>query len=72
MVGEKMERPLDALQAAKNKRVLVEVWDGTKYKGILKAFDLNSNIVLEKVELEDGSIKEWMFLRSVFGFVVVG
>ena len=66
-----MERPLEALQNAKDKRVLVELWDGSIFKGVLRAFDLYLNIVLEDVELEDGSKKQWVFLKAVHGFVVV-
>lgn len=71
VVGDTMERPLDALQNAKNKRVLVELWNGKKYKGILKAFDLYLNIVLEDVEMDDGSKRDRVFLKSVHGFLVL-
>ena len=66
-----MEKPLDALQGARNKRVLVELWNGTKYIGVLVSFDLHSNIVLNNAELEDGTVKEWVFLRNVFGLVIL-
>lgn len=44
------ERPLDALNQAKGKRVLVELKNGKQYLGNLKAFDIHINTVLDDVE----------------------
>jgi small nuclear ribonucleoprotein len=43
-------RPLDALNRARDKRVIVELKNGKKYIGTLKAFDIHINIVLENAE----------------------
>lgn len=43
-------RPLDALNSARNKRVLVELKTGKQYIGKLKAFDVHVNVVLEEAE----------------------
>lgn len=43
-------RPLDALNRARNKRVLVELKNGRQYIGTLIAFDIHINIVLEQAE----------------------
>lgn len=43
-------RPLDALNKARNKRVLVELKNGRQYIGTLIAFDIHINIVLENAE----------------------
>lgn len=43
-------RPLDALNAARNKKVIVELKNGRQYTGTLKAFDIHINTVLENVE----------------------
>jgi len=43
-------RPLDALNEARNKRVIVETKNGRQYTGILKAFDVHVNTVLENAE----------------------
>lgn len=43
-------RPLDALNNARNKRVIIELKNGRQYTGILKAFDIHVNIVLENAE----------------------
>lgn len=52
-----MERPLDALNQAKNKRVLVELKNNKELVGILKAFDIHLNTVLDNAEeLHDGKV----------------
>lgn len=43
-------RPLDALNATRNKRVLVELKNGKQYIGKLQAFDIHVNVVLEDAE----------------------
>ena len=50
-------RPLDALNAARDKRVIVELKNGKQYVGKLKAFDIHVNVVLEGAEeRSDGSV----------------
>lgn len=44
------QRPLDALNEARNKRVIVELKNNKQVIGILKAFDIHINVVLEDVE----------------------
>jgi len=44
------ERPLDSLNDARNKRVLVELKNGKQLIGILKAFDIYINVVLDEAE----------------------
>ena len=51
-------RPLDALNLARNKRVIVELKNGRRYVGNLKAFDIHINTVLEEAEEHvDGEMK---------------
>jgi small nuclear ribonucleoprotein len=47
---EENSRPLDALNAARGKTVLVDLKNGSKYVGKLKAFDIHINIVLDEAE----------------------
>ncbi len=48
---ENMEsRPLDALNKSRNKRVIVELKNGRQYVGLLRAFDIHINIVLDEAE----------------------
>lgn len=51
-------RPLDALNAARHKRVIVELKNNKQFIGNLKAFDIHVNIVLEEAEEHsDGELK---------------
>ncbi len=58
-------RPIDALNVAKNKKVIIELKNGRQYVGILKALDMHINCVLENAEeRENGEVKRK--LGSVF------
>jgi len=63
-----ISRPLDTLNRARDKRVLVELKNGRQYVGKLKAFDIHINVVLEDVEERvDGEMKRKLnslFLRG--------
>ncbi len=45
-----ISRPLDGLNEARNKRVIVELKSGKQYVGVLKAFDVHVNLFLEEAE----------------------
>ena len=47
-------RPLDALNAARNKRVIVELKNKSQFVGTLKAFDIHINVVLDDAEEREG------------------
>ncbi len=47
---EESSRPLDALNEARNKRVIIDLKNGHQYMGKLKAFDIHINTVLEEAE----------------------
>ena len=69
MSGMTMQsRPLDALNKARNKKVVVELKGGRQYAGVLNAFDIHINIVLDQAdELENGAVKRKLgtvFLRG--------
>ena len=52
------ERPLDALNYSRGKRVLVELKNGKQVIGNLKAFDIHINTVLDDAEeRENGEVK---------------
>ena len=61
-------RPLDALNNARNKRVIVELKNNKQFIGKLKAFDIHVNVVLEDAEERaDGEVKRKLgvvFLRG--------
>ncbi len=51
-------RPLDALNKARDKRVIVELKNNRQYVGKLKSFDIHINLVLEDAEEHvDGEVK---------------
>ena len=53
-----IERPLDALNLAKSKPVVVELKNGMVIRGKLLAFDIHLNVVLDDAEqLEDNEVK---------------
>ena len=51
-------RPLDALNRARDKRVIVELKNNKQYIGKLKAFDIHINVVLEDAEVHVEEIVE--------------
>lgn len=65
---EQQSRPLDTLNYARNKKVIVELKNGKVFTGNLKAFDIHINTVLENTEeLVNGEIKRKLgtiFLRG--------
>ncbi len=61
-------RPIDALNNARNKQVIVELKNGRQYIGKLIAFDIHINTVLNDAEEHiDGQLKRKMgtvFIRG--------
>lgn len=61
-------RPLDTLNRARDKKVIVELKNGKVFTGNLKAFDIHINTVLDNAEeLVDGNVKRKLgiiFLRG--------
>ena len=67
-----MQRPLDALNRSRDKRIIVELKNGKQYIGQLKAFDIHINIVLEEAEEhESGELKRKMGLTFIRGDAIV-
>lgn len=51
-------RPLDTLNAARNKTVMVDMKNGYRYTGKLVAFDIHVNVVLNDAEeFQNGEAK---------------
>ncbi len=65
---DNVSRPLDALNKARNKRVLVELKNQRQYVGTLVSFDIHINTVLENAEERvDGEMKRQLgtvFIRG--------
>jgi small nuclear ribonucleoprotein len=51
------ERPIDALDRAKGKKVMVKLKNGEEVTGILKALDLHLNLWLEEAEISKSDTK---------------
>lgn len=68
MHNMEQSRPLDALNSARHKRVIVELKNGKSYVGKLNAFDIHVNVVLDEAEeVHEGDIKRKLgtvFLRG--------
>ena len=65
-------RPLDALNEARNKRVIVELKNGKQYIGKLRAFDIHINTVLDDAEeRENGEIKRKVGTIFIRGDTIV-
>lgn len=67
------DRPLDALNAARNQRVLVELKNKTQIVGKLKAFDIHINTVLGEAEERDesGGLKRKLGTVFIRGDMIV-
>ena len=60
------ERPLDALNSARGKRVIVELKSKRQITGVLKAFDIHINIVLDDAEERSETGEMMRKLGNVF------
>jgi small nuclear ribonucleoprotein len=51
------ERPIDALDKAKGKKILVKLKNGEEITGVLKALDLHLNLWLDEAEVQKSENK---------------
>ncbi|MBS3118038.1 small nuclear ribonucleoprotein [Candidatus Woesearchaeota archaeon] len=66
------ERPLDALNQARGKRVIVDLKNQKQITGTLKAFDIHINTVLTDAEEHvDGSLKRKVGTVFIRGDTIV-
>ncbi|MBW2996214.1 small nuclear ribonucleoprotein [Candidatus Woesearchaeota archaeon] len=65
-------RPLDALNKAKGKRVIVELKNNKSLIGTLNAFDIHINVVLEEAEeIIDGEVKRKLGVVFIRGDTII-
>ena len=65
-------RPLDALNAARGKRVIVDLKNGKQLVGELKAFDIHINISLNDAEERaDGEVKRKLGTTFIRGDTII-
>jgi len=66
------ERPLDTLNKARGNRVILELKNGKQLVGILKAFDIHINTVLDETEERaDGEVKRKLGTIFVRGDTII-
>ena len=66
------DRPLDALNNARGKKIMVELKNGKQLIGKLKAFDIHINVVLEDVEERvDGNLKRKIGTAFIRGDTII-
>ena len=51
-MNDKLQRPLDVLGNAQDKRVIVRMKSGESITGVLKAFDQHINIWMDEAEMQ--------------------
>ena len=65
-------RPLDALNNARNKRVIVDLKNGKQFVGKLNAFDIHINVVLDEAEERvDGELKRKLGTVFIRGDTII-
>lgn len=65
-------RPLDALNKARDSRVIVQLKNGKQFVGSLKAFDIHINVVLEEAEeMEEGEVKKKLGVVFIRGDTII-
>ena len=65
-------RPLDALNASRHKRVIVDLKNGKQLIGELEAFDIHINVVLKNAEERiDGEVKRKIGTLFVRGDTII-
>ena len=65
-------RPLDALNKARNKRVIVELKNNIQISGHLNAFDIHINCVLDNAEeRQNGEVKRKLGTVFIRGDTII-
>lgn len=65
-------RPLDALNKARNQRVILDLKNGKQLVGKLQAFDIHINVVLEDGEERvDGEVKRKLGTVFIRGDTII-
>ena len=65
-------RPFDILNSSLNKAVIIKLKGGTELRGMMSAYDVHMNLVLQDAEqLENGEVKRKLGTMLVRGDSVV-
>ena len=65
------DRPIDALDKAKGKKIFVKLKNGEEVTGILKALDLHLNLWLDEAEIQKDETKIKLSTILVRGDTIV-
>jgi len=67
-----IERPLDLLNASKGKEVIVQLKNDRQFVGVLKAFDIHINVVLDNTkEMYNGEARKNLGLTFLRGDTII-
>ena len=67
-----IERPLDLLNQAKGKEVLIQLKGDKQFVGTLMAFDMHINVALDNAkEVHDGEVKKKIGLTFLRGDTII-
>tara|TARA_Y100000310_G_C20545086_1_gene745183 strand:+ start:810 stop:1070 length:261 start_codon:yes stop_codon:yes gene_type:complete len=67
-----IERPLDLLNQAKGKEVLIQLKGDRQFVGTLMAFDMHINVALDNAkEMQDGEVKKNIGLTFLRGDTII-
>ena len=67
-----IERPLDVLNSSRGKEVIVQLKNDTQFVGILRAFDIHINVVLDNTkEMNNGEVKKNLGLVFLRGDTII-
>ena len=67
-----IERPLDLLNASRGKEVMVQLKNEKQFVGILRAFDIHINIVLDNTkEMHNGQMNKNLGLVFLRGDTII-
>lgn len=65
------DRPIDVLDKAKGKRIMIKLKNGEEVTGILRALDLHLNLWLEEAEVQKNDLKTRLGNALVRGDTIV-
>ncbi|MEM7826050.1 MAG: LSM domain-containing protein [Candidatus Aenigmatarchaeota archaeon] len=65
------DRPIDALDKAKGKKVIIKLKNGEEISGILRALDLHLNLWLDEAEVQKNDTKVKLGTILVRGDTIV-
>jgi len=67
-----IERPLDLLNQAKGKEVLIQLKGNQQFVGTLLAFDMHINVALDNAkEMQDGEVKKNIGMTFLRGDTII-